>query len=80
MEENITQQIIFTSLDQCSIQLQHGLEMLGMYSAFQQLPILFNLSRPGTQMALNIQKLLQLPVFQRRDQVHVNTRKSVIKC
>eukprot|EP00794_Sanderia_malayensis_P001586 gene1586-1752_t len=79
MEENITQQIISTSLDQCIIQLQRGLEMLGMYSAFQQLPMLCNLLRPGAPMALNFQKLLQL-LQARFSEEGSNSRKHEKEC
>ena len=61
MEDNIIQQIISTSSHgQYILQLQKGLEMLGMLSALQQLPMLSHLLRPGSQMALNVQKLLHL--------------------
>eukprot|EP00794_Sanderia_malayensis_P008538 gene8538-9450_t len=79
MEENITQHIISTSLDQCIIQLQRGLEMLGMYSAFQQLPMLCNLLRPGAPMALNVQKLLQL-LQARFSEEGSNSRKHEKEC
>ncbi len=61
IEENVLQEILCsTSKNECIIQLQKGLEQLGMLSAIQQLPELIHLLRPGAQNNLSVQKLLQL--------------------
>ena len=40
--------------------MQAGLEMLGMLSAFQQLPMLFHFLKPDSQHTGNVQRLLQI--------------------
>lgn len=51
VEEDILQQIVSESvcLDPCVAKLQHGLEVLGMLSALQELPMLIHLLRPQGQ-------------------------------
>lgn len=45
--------------DPCVKEIKAGLEMLGMLSALQQLPMLHHLLRPNSQHSLTVPKLLQ---------------------
>ena len=46
------------SVNACIGEMQAGLEMLGMLSALQQLPMLVHLLRPDSQHKVNVPKLL----------------------
>ena len=62
VEEDILQQIVSESmcLDPCVAKLQQGLEVLGMLSALQELPMLIHLLRPQGQQKLGVQMLLHI--------------------
>ncbi|CAH3153776.1 unnamed protein product [Porites lobata] len=62
VEEDILQQIVSEGvcLDPCVAKLQHGIEVLGMLSALQELPMLIHLLRPQGQQKLGVQMLLHI--------------------
>ena len=62
LEENILHQVVSSTKnsDPCVFQLQRGLEMLGMLSAIQQLPMLMDLLRPNVNEQISVPKLLQI--------------------
>ena len=46
--------------NQCIIEMQKGLQTLGMLTVFRRQPIILHLLRPGAQKPLTVQSLLQL--------------------
>ncbi|KXJ06810.1 hypothetical protein AC249_AIPGENE6112 [Exaiptasia diaphana] len=62
IEEGILNEILSTSQSSnpCINEIKAGLEMLGMLSALQQLPMLHHLLRPNSQGPLTVPILLQL--------------------
>lgn len=62
IDESILQEVLSSnkSGNACVSEMQAGLEMLGMLSALQQLPMLVHLLRPGSQHKVNVPRLLQI--------------------
>ena len=62
IDDSILQEVLSPnkSGNACVSEIQAGLEMLGMLSALQQLPMLVHLLRPDSQHKVNVPKLLQI--------------------
>ena len=62
IDDSILQEVLSPkkSGNACVSEMQAGLEMLGMLSALQQLPMLVHLLRPDSQHKINVPKLLQI--------------------
>ena len=57
IDDSILQEVLSLnkSSNPCVSEMQAGLEMLGMLSALQQLPMLIHLLRPDSQHKVNVQ-------------------------
>ena len=59
-EELLTSITQASETNQCIIEMQKGLQTLGMLTVFRRRPIILRLLRPGAQKPLTVQSLLQL--------------------